>query len=238
MTIGELSALTGVTIRTLRHYDRIGLLPPAEVTQAGYRHYDEASLQRLHSILLLRETGLPLESIRRLLEHPGADPDRLLALQERLLTMQRAHIDRLLTLTGELRQKGMDHMDFNTFNEHRAQDMAAQAEAAWGSTPAWQEYASRPRRKGESEESGQELMALIGAFGRSRPATPDAPEAHAFVRQLQAFITQRFYTCTDEVLLGLADVYETPDFRRNIDSKGGEGTADFLAAAIRSTLAE
>ena len=129
-------------------------------------------------------------------------------------------------------------MNFDAFNEHRTQDMAAQAEAAWGSTPAWQEYASRPRRKGENEQNGQALMALIGAFGHSRPASPDAPEAHAFVRQLQAFITQHFYTCTDEVLLGLADVYETPDFRRNIDSKGGEGTADFLAAAIRSALAE
>ena len=92
------------------------------------------------------------------------------------------------------------------------------------------------RRKGEAERSGHELMSLIGEFGRTRPASADAPEAAAFVRRLQAFITERFYTCTDEVLLGLADAYETPDFRRNIDREGGEGTADFLAAAIRSAL--
>lgn len=236
MTIGEVSRLTGVTIRTLQHYDRIGLLPPARVTDAGYRIYDQQSLQRLHTILCLRETGMPLEQIRRLLEHPGASPDRLLALQENLLRMQRAHIDQLLTLTRDLRTKGADSMDFSTFNENRAADMAAQAEAAWGNTPAWQDYASRPRRKGENEQNGKELMALIGQFGHSRPASPADPAAHAFVRQLQAFITQRFYTCTDEVLLGLADVYETPDFRRNIDRAGGEGTADFLAAAIRSAL--
>ena len=236
MTIGELSRRTGVTIRTLRHYDRIGLLPPSEVTGAGYRLYDDASLQRLHSILLLRETGLPLEAIRRLLDHPGADPGRLLALQETLLTMQRTHIDQLLALTRKLRTKGMDHMSFDAFNDHRAADLAAQAEAAWGETPAWQEYASRPRKKGDNERNGQALMTLIGQFGRSRPSSPDDPMAAAFVRTLQQFITDHFYTCTDEVLLGLADVYETPDFRRNIDREGGEGTAELLAAAIRCTL--
>jgi len=236
MTIGEISRLTGVTIRTLRHYDRIGLLPPATVTEARYRLYDQSSLERLHTILLLRETGLPLESIRRLLNNPSASPDRLLALQETLLTMQRTHIDQLLALTRELQQKGMTHMDFSAFDNRRADDLAAQAEAAWGSTPAWQEYASRPRKKGDNERSGRELMELIGDFGRNRPASPEAPEAAAFVRKLRVFITERFYTCTDEVLLGLADVYETPDFRKNIDRAGGEGTADFLAAAIRHTM--
>ena len=236
MTIGELATLSGVTIRTLRHYDRIGLLPPDQVTEAGYRLYSEASLRRLHSILLLRETGLPLESIRRLLDDPHASPERLLTLQESLLKMQRAHIDHLLAMTGELREKGAVHMDFSAFDDKRAADLASQAQAAWGETPAWQEYAARPRRKGEAERSGHELMSLIGEFGRTRPASADAPEAAAFVRRLQAFITERFYTCTDEVLLGLADVYETPDFRRNIDRAGGEGTAELLAAAIRHTL--
>lgn len=236
MNIGEMSRITGVTIRTLRHYDRIGLLPPEEVTEAGYRIYSERSLQRLHTILLLRETGLPLESIRRLLDDPHATADRLLALQETLLTMQRAHIDHLLALTRELQKKGMTAMDFSTLDKHRTADVAAQAEAAWGDTPAWKEFADRPRKPGDNERNGQALMELIGLFGRSRPASPEAPEAAAFVRQLQAFITRHFYTCTDEVLLGLADVYETPDFRRNIDREGGEGTADFLAAAIREAL--
>lgn len=236
MTIGELARKTGVTIRTLRHYDQIGLLPPDEVTEAGYRLYGTQSLRRLYTILLLRETGLPLERIRRLLDDPAASADRLLELQESLLKMQRAHIDHLLALTDELRQKGDTAMDFSAFDEHRAADVAAQAEAAWGHTPAWQEYTARPRSTGENEQNGQALMTMIGDFGRIRPASPADPAASAFVRQLQAFITRHFYTCTDEVLAGLADVYEAPDFRRNIDRAGGEGTAEFLAAAIRHTL--
>ncbi len=236
MTIGELARMSGVTIRTLRYYDRIGLLPPAEVTEAGYRLYDNSSLERLHSILLLRETGLPLERIGALLNHPGADPGRILALQEALLKMQRAHIDRLLALTAELGKKGMHPMDFTAFNDRRAADLAAQAEAAWGDTPAWKEFVSRPCHEGDNARNGQELMTLIGLFGRQRPTSPDSLEAAVFVRQLQQFITDRFYTCTDEILLSLADVYETPDFTRNIDREGGEGAAAFLAAAIRRTL--
>ena len=127
-------------------------------------------------------------------------------------------------------------MDFSAFDHRRAEDLAAQAEAAWGHTPAWQEFAARPRQKGDNERNGQALMELIGLFGKERPASPDAPQSAAFVRQLQSFITQHYYTCTDEVLLGLADVYETPDFTRSIDRAGGEGTAAFLAQAIRCTL--
>lgn len=236
MTIGELARLSGVTIRTLRYYDRIGLLPPEDVTESGYRLYGEASLQRLYAILILRETGLPLESVRRMLDAPHATADSLLTLQESLLLMQRAHIDHLLALTRELKKKGMTAMNFSAFDARHAADLAAQAEAAWGDTPAWQEFAARPRQPGDNERNGQALMELIALFGHSRPATPDDPQATAFVRELQHFITHHFYTCTDEVLLGLADVYETPDFRSRIDHAGGEGTARFIAAAIHCTL--
>lgn len=235
MTIGEVSRLTGVTIRTLRHYDHIGLLRPAQVTGAGYRLYDEGSLRRLHAILLFRELELPLEDVRRILDAPDFDEKKALAMQRTLLLMHRRHIDRLIALTNNLEQKGMNHMDFTAFDKRKAEDYAAQAEAAWGHTDAWQDYAKRERTRqpGENQRSGEELMALLAGFGHDRPASPDSPEASAFVRKLQAFITQRFYTCTDAVLLGLADMYETADFRRNIDRAGGEGTAALLAAAIR-----
>ncbi len=235
MTIGEVSNLTGVTIRTLRHYDRIGLLPPAQITEAGYRLYDDASLQRLYMILLFRELEFPLERIRHMLDAPDFDLSGALATQRTLLLMKRGHIDRLIAMTQTIEQKGMTHMDFSVFDKHEAEDHARQAEAAWGHTAAWQEYAAREQRRqpGDSARAGQEMMAMIGQFGQSRPADADSPEAQAFVRRLQDFITANFYTCTDEVLLGLADMYETDSFRRNIDRAGGEGTAAFLAQAIR-----
>ena len=74
MNIGELSAKTHVSIRTLRHYDKIGLLRPTQVTDAGYRQYDESALQRLHTILLFRELEFPLTDIQRIIDAPDFDP--------------------------------------------------------------------------------------------------------------------------------------------------------------------
>ena len=89
MNIGELSALSHVSIRTLRHYDKLGLLKPARVTEAGYRQYDEAALQRLHTILLFRELEFPLSDIKRILDAPDFDPAAALEKQITLLTMRR-----------------------------------------------------------------------------------------------------------------------------------------------------
>lgn len=240
LTIGEIARLTGVTIRTLRHYDHIGLLPPARITETGYRLYDEASLEKLQLILLFRELELPLTDIRRILEQPDFDLHSALQLQERLLMMRRGHIDRLIALTRTLQQKGMTHMDFSAFEKHTQDDYAAQAKAAWDETSAWQEYAARERSRnaGDSARYGQQLMDMLGEFGRCRPQSPSDPDAQAFIQRLQRFITEHFYTCTDEILSGLADMYETPDFRRNIDRAGGEGTAAFIAEAIRLHCAE
>jgi len=235
MTIGEVSRLTGVTIRTLRHYDRIGLLRPTTKTDAGYRLYDEASLQRLHTILIFRELEYPLEEIRRILDRPGFDMNEALRLQREQLLMRRGHIDRLIALTRTISEKGMKHMDFSAFDERKAADLSAQAEAAYGSTDAWKEFARREKTRspGDNERNGKALMAMIGQFGRALPLAPDSAEAQAFVQQLRDHITAYFYPCTIPVLHGLADTYETPDFRRNIDREGGDGTAEALAEAIR-----
>lgn len=239
MTIGELARKTGVTVRTLRHYDSIGLLKPARITEAGYRLYDDSALRRLHAILMFREVELPLEDIRRILDDPRCSTRRVLEMQQALLRMRQEHISRLLEKTSMLIEKGMTTMSFEEFDHQQTQDYARQAQAAWGETEAWQEYAQRQQHRtpADNAKAGQQLMEMIGEFGRRRPVSPDAPESAAFVRRLQQHITDHFYTCTDEVLLGLADVYETGDFRRNIDKAGGEGTAAFLAHAIRCALA-
>ena len=86
-TVKEVSNLTGVSIRTLHHYDKIGLLNPAKVTDAGYRLYDDASLCRLHAILLLRELQFPLKDIKQILDAPGFDTMEALEQQIELLEL-------------------------------------------------------------------------------------------------------------------------------------------------------
>lgn len=234
MNIGELSAKTHVSIRTLRHYDKIGLLRPTQVTDAGYRQYDESALQRLHTILLFRELEFPLTDIQRIIDAPDFDPINALDRQITLLTMRREHIDNLILLAKGLKAKGLNHMDFSAFDTRKIDDYTAQAKAAWGKTDAWKEFESRGKTADENKQSGDALMALFTEFGKRRDIDPACEEAQSMVRQLQAFITANFYTCTVPVLRGLADMYDGGgDFTRNIDKAGGQGTAAFIAQAMR-----
>lgn len=234
MNIGELSALTHVSIRALRHYDKLGLLKPAQVTEAGYRQYDQSAVERLHTILLFRELEFPLADIKRIIDSPDFDPIAALDRQITLLTMRREHIDNLILMAKGMKLKGMNHMDFSAFDTRKTDDYAAQAKAAWGKTDAWQEYESRGNTREQNQHSGDALMELIASFGKRRDIDPACDEAQAMVQQLRDHITANFYTCTVPVLRGLADMYDGGgDFTRNIDKAGGAGTATFLASAMR-----
>lgn len=101
-TVKEVSRITGVSVRTLHHYDAIGLLKPTAVTEAGYRLYDDAALKRMQSILLFRELQFPLKDIKRILDAPDFDPMTALAQQVRLLEMQREHLEQLISHAREI----------------------------------------------------------------------------------------------------------------------------------------
>ena len=125
-------------------------------------------------------------------------------------------------------------MDFSAFDTRKIDDYTAQAKAAWGKTDAWKEFESRGKTAAENKQSGDALMALFTEFGKRRDIDPACDEAQSMVRQLQDFISDHFYTCTPPVLRGLADMYDGGgDFTRNIDKAGGQGTASFIANAIR-----
>ena len=110
MTVHEVSKLTGVSVRALHHYDKLGLLKPVAVTEAGYRLYDESSLIRLQSILLFRELQFPLKDIGRILDSPTFDRNKALDQQIHLLELQREHIDNLIDLAKGMRLMGVKHI--------------------------------------------------------------------------------------------------------------------------------
>ena len=105
-TVHEVSRLTGVSIRTLQYYDRIGLLPPAEYTDAGYRLYDDAALETLQQILLFRELEFPLKDIGRIIHNPSFDRQKALDQQIELLELKKEHLDSLITLARGIRTSG------------------------------------------------------------------------------------------------------------------------------------
>ncbi len=236
MTIGEMSHISGVSVRTLHHYDRIGLLKPAATTEAGYRVYDQRALERLHTILLFRELEFPLRDIKRILDQPDFDPIAALDEQITLLTLRREHIDNLILLARGLKMKGLKHMDFSAFDTSKLDEYTAQAKAAWGHTEAYQEYASKS--KDRSPEATQQIeagmWALMARFGSRQDIDPASEEVQAMVQELRDYFTQHFYNCTPVILRYLANMYDGGgDFTRNIDQAVGEGSAAFIAQAIR-----
>ena len=235
MTVNEVSKLTGVSIRTLQYYDKNGLLRPAEYTDAGYRLYDDAALETLQQILLFRELEFPLKDIKKIIGSPDFDRSKALAQQIELLTLKKQHIENLIDLAKGIKGMGVRFLKFDAFDTRKIDEYAAQAKASWGTTPAYKEFEekSKGRTRKEDQEIGLKMMEIFAEFGAVRDTDPASVEAQALVKKLQDYITEHFYTCTKEILSGLGRMYAGGgDFTANIDSYGGEGTAEFVHQAI------
>lgn len=220
-----------VSVRTLHHYDAIGLLPPTALTPAGYRLYDDTALARLQTILLFRELEFPLRDIKRILDAPGFDPSAALKDQIRLLELRRKQLERLIALARETLETGVTPMKFDAFDKSELTQYAAEVKEKWGGTAAYQEYETREKAGTTGDPAA--LMERYAALGKVKHLSPAAPEAQAAIRDLQQFITDHFYTCTPEILAGLGEMYVADErFRKSIDEAGGEGTAAFVAKAI------
>ena len=235
MTVQKVSKLTGVSIRTLQYYDRIGLLHPTEYSDAGYRLYDDAALETLQQILLFRELEFPLKDIRKIIESPDFDRGKALEQQIELLTLKKEHIENLIDLARGIKLLGVRHLKFDAFDTKKIDEYAAQAKASWGNTPAYKEFEekSKGRTKEQDRDISLGMMDIFAEFGAIRTTDPASEEAQALVKKLQDYITENFYTCTDEILNGLGKMYSGGgEFTKNIDSYGGEGTAEFAHQAI------
>lgn len=234
-TVHEVSQLTGVSVRTLHHYDAIGLLKPTAVTAAGYRLYNNSALQTLQTILLFRELRFSLKEIKSIIEHPEFDAQEALRQQIHLLEMQRDQTERLIGLAYDILQKGSTKMDFTAFDKSNMTQYAEEVKARWGNTAAYQESQQRTvhRSDKENNEIANGLIAIFTKFGAIKNSDPASPKALALVKELQDYITANYYTCTPEILPSLGAMYtEDERFRANIDKMGGDGTAAYAAQAI------
>ena len=187
MTIHEVSRLAGVSVRTLHHYDAIGLLPPTALTEAGYRLYDDTALARLQSILLFRELEFPLKDIKRILDDPNFDQSAALEDQIKLLELRRKQLGKLIALARETLKTGVTPMKFDAFDKTEQARFAAEVKEKWGGTAAYQEY--QQREDNGSAGDSAELMAQFAELGNLKNLAPAAPEAQAAIRKLQIIST-------------------------------------------------
>ena len=237
MTVHEVAALTGVSVRALHHYHRIGLLPPAAVSEAGYRLYDDASLERLSAILLFRELEFPLKDIRAILDSPTYDRNRALDQQIELFKLKVEHLENLIELARGIKLLGVKYLNFTAFDTEKIDEYARQAKASYGQTAEYQEYLQKSagRTKAEERRLGEELMGLLAEFGRMLAMDPASEIPQAQVAKVKAFITEHMYTCSDGILQGLGRMYAGADgMRGNIDAAGGSGAAEYAHRAIEA----
>lgn len=235
MTVNEVSKLTGLSVRTLQYYDRIGLLPPSERSQAGYRLYDDTALERLQQIMLFRSLEFPLKEIREIVSAPDFDRNLALEQQITMLEMQKEHLDALILFARGIKAIGVKYMDFSAFDKSKLETYAKQAKEKWGNTPEYREMQEKEasRTEAEQERLMQEMMRLFTEFGGLRNEAPESEQVQHQVKRLQDFITAHFYHCTDQILRGLGKMYTGGgEITQNIDLAGGAGTAEFTAKAI------
>ena len=173
-TVKEVSKITGISVRTLHHYDAIGLLKPTKVTEAGYRMYDDTALGRLQSILLFRELQFPLKQIRAILDSPDFDPAEAIARQIGLLELQRRHIGELIAFAREIQSKGVTTMNFDVFDRKEMEKYKEEVAAKWGNTKAYREFQQKEaaREEGSSRRIAEELMAMFSELGGLKQLSP------------------------------------------------------------------
>ncbi len=244
LTVSEVARLTGVSVRTLHHYDEIGLLRPSGRSQAGYRLYHPGDLERLQQVLFFRELEFPLEQIARILGDPDFDVGAALRTQRQLLAEQAVKMTALVGAVDAalarlekgtiMKQQEVTEL-FQGFDPAKYDEEARQR---WGQTEAYRE--SRRRTAGytkrdweaikrEADEIYQRLAALLdGGVAPTGAAAMDAAEAH------RQHVERWFYPCAKAMHRGLGELYvNDARFTGNID-RWRAGLAAYACAAFRA----
>jgi MerR family transcriptional regulator, thiopeptide resistance regulator len=243
-TIGKVAEFSGVTIRTLHHYDEVGLLSPGGRSAAGYRIYEDSDLERLQRILFYRELGFTLDDISTIVDDPQTDALGHLRRQRRLLT---GRIDRLRSMVDaidyEMEARTMNikltpEERLEVFGEFRPEDYAEEAEQRWGETDSYKESQRRvskykkedwQRLKAEEEGVRERLAAAFEAG-----LAPDSEEAMAAAEAHRQHISRWFYECSYEIHRGLTEMYVSDErFRSNYDTQV-PGLAAFIKDAAHA----
>ncbi len=247
LTVGSVARLAGVTVRTLHHYDEIGLVVPAGRTDSGYRTYGVAEVERLQEVLFFRELGFSLETIREIVGGPSYNREAALEQQRELLEERASRllvmidaIDRaVLAYRNGERMSNEDMLE--VFGDFDPAEYEEEAKQRWGDTDAYDQSVRRTSSysRADWEAIGAENHAINESFlalmAAGTPATD--PAAMEVAEQHRAHITKWYYDCSIEIHAGLGQMYTADErFRKNID-KAGEGLAEYMSAAIAANAA-
>lgn len=241
-TVGDVAKRAGISVRTLHHYDEIGLLSPSERSAAGYRLYDGGDVARLQQILFYRELGLPLEEISRVMSDPGFDRVEALREQRARLEARAEHVRKMIDAVDDAIDSAERGTTMSTnemlgvFGDFDPAEHEQEARERWGHTDAYKESARRTAEytKEDWERLAAEAEEIYQAFMDLKEAAvpPDSEEAMDIAERHRAHIGDWFYECPPEIHVGLGEMYvQDSRFTEGID-KHGEGLAHYMSEAI------
>ena len=243
-TVGEVARVAGVTVRTLHHYDAIGLLRPSGRTEAGYRLYSATDLERLQQIRLHRALGLRLDAIAQILDDPAFDRAQALRDQRDFLA-ERIATDSVLLTTLDRALAALETGDVmpanDLFDGFDPEEHEAEAEERWGDSRAYKQSKRRTSTYGQREwtairtETAQINTDLAALMNAGTPADSDA--AMDLAEQHRLHINTWFYTCEKRMHVQLAQMYtDDPRFEATYE-KVAAGYAAYFRAAIEANAA-
>lgn len=237
-TVKDVSKLTGITIRTLHWYDKIGLLKPYSKTESNYRIYNEESLVKLEQILFFKELDFDLKEIKNVLEADIISKDEIFLKQKKLLVLKKERLDRIINLIDS-KIGGENKMSFkefeNTDYEKAVNDYKEEVKNRWGNTDAYKESAEKTKKytKDDFKKIEEEAKKIYLEFSNNMYRDVRDKEIKEIVKKWQDYITKYFYNCTTEILKGLGEMYVYDErFKKNID-KYKDGLAEYMSLAIK-----
>ena len=237
-SIKEIADLAGVTTRTLRYYDQLGILVPAEIAENGYRFYDRKNLLQLQQVMFLRELDVPLKDIQHILSRPDYLPVAALEKHRAAIITQVARLRKLLdTLENTIASLQGDHTMadkefFEGFDETQYED---ETRELWGDTSQYKESQRKwsVYSKDQKEEIKREGGRITLRMVTENPGVkPDDPDVQAAVGEYYDYLNKYFYSCNVELLRSLADMWvQDPRFAVNYE-RIREGGSVFVRAAV------
>ncbi|NDU75765.1 MerR family transcriptional regulator [Actinomadura sp. DSM 109109] len=241
LTVGRAAALAGVTVKTLHHWDAVGLVRPSGRTAAGYRVYSAEDVARMHRVLVYRELGLPLAEIGRLLDDPGTDAREHLRRQraqlvERIARLQKtvSSVDRMMeALDAGMRLTPEEQIAI--FGDGWRPSWVEEAGERWGGTAQWAQYAERAA--GMEPDDWREVAAETNALeadlaaAKNAGVAPGSAEANALAERHRALLS-RYFDCTHAMQVCLGRTFaDDPGFAAHYDA-AAPGLAAWLRDAV------
>jgi Predicted transcriptional regulators len=237
MTVKEVAELIGVSVRTLHHYDQIGLLSPGRAAASGYRLYSDDDLRKLQQILLFREMGLPLTEIKRLIDDPSFNRLHALTMHREFLLEQKRRLDRMIETVersirhekGELEMTGKQHLEGFDFSRNPYEE---EARKLWGDRAVDEANARVGAMSSEEQAAfGEDMYRVYRKLAELRGTDPTSDEAQAAIGEWYELLN-RFGHYTPEMFKGLGQMYVDDErFTKSID-RFGAGLARFMRDAM------